>query len=156
MHQTVPSRLFSRISNPLAMYLAANCVMPGNQRDRNRGIRWQVPWGKHMLASRKWNNTAGHDTHVNKTNVLPTILIRDPYTWAQSMCKHPYAAQWEHTKDHCPNLVVVDDDGQSSVQVSIGYPGQKATWDSLVHLWSDWYNQYLTADYPKLLVRYVQ
>lgn len=27
-------------------------------------------------------------------------------------------------------------------------------WDSLVHLWNDWYRQYLEADYPRLIVRF--
>jgi hypothetical protein len=105
-----------------------------------------------MLASRKWTNTARHDSAVNKTNVLPVVLIRDPYSWMQSMCKHPYSAKWEHADDHCPNRIKKDG---SAVPVSINYPGKTAEWDSLVHLWSDWYNQYLTADYPRLMVRYV-
>jgi len=145
--------LFNTGTNPLAMYLAANCVMPHSPNKHDHGMRWQVPWGKHMLAQRKWNNTAAHDQHVDKSHVLPVVLVRDPYTWSQSMCQHPYAAKWKHGKKHCPNLV--EEDG-SSVNVSIGYPGQTAHWDSLVHLWSDWYNQYLAADYPRLLVRYVQ
>lgn len=160
--------LFNTGTNPAAMYLAANCVMPFNTKNdkTGRGMRWQVPWGKHMVADRKWTNTASHDANVNKTNVLPVVLVRDPYSWMQSMCQHPYAAHWEHSATHCPNLVTTtvqegdddDDDGTvvSSVPVSINYPGGKAEWDSLVHLWSDWYNQYLTADYPRLMVRYVQ
>ena len=138
-------------TNPAAMYLAANCVMPHNTNDKQgQGMRWQVPWGKHMLAHRKWSNTAAHDGKVNKTNVLPVVLVRDPYSWMQSMCQHPYAAKWEHSNDHCPNFV---HENGSSVPVSINYPGGEVTWDSLVHLWSDWYNQYLTAEYPRLMVR---
>lgn len=171
--RTVPVRdasvavagLFNTGTNPAAMYLAANCQMPYNTMDKSSGhsMRWQVPWGKHMLANRKWNNTARHDVKVNKNHVLPVILIRDPYTWMQSMCRHPYAAHWPHAgadataaaaaDQHCPNLVTTNG---SSIPVSIKYPGEKAEWDSLVHLWSDWYNQYLNADYPRLMVRYVQ
>ena len=36
----------------------------------------KVPWGKHTLASRKWTNTAGNDSKVNKTNVLPVAIVR--------------------------------------------------------------------------------
>lgn len=36
-----------------------------------------------MLASRKWNNTAKRDERVNKTNVMPIVLVRDPYSWMQ-------------------------------------------------------------------------
>lgn len=42
-------------------------------------------WGKHMLASRRMTNTAGNDHKVNKTNVMPIVLVRDPYSWMQSM-----------------------------------------------------------------------
>jgi len=31
---------------------------------------------------------------------------------------------------------------------------QILSWPSLVHLWSDWYRQYLEADYPRLFVRF--
>jgi hypothetical protein len=145
--------LFNTGTNPAAMYLSANCVMPDVKKNRDHGMRWQVPWGKHMVADRKWNNTAKHDTKVNKTTVLPVVFVRDPYSWMQSMCKHPYAAKWEHSETHCPNLV--EDDG-SEVPVSVKYPGQHGHWDSLVHLWSDWYRQYFQANYPRLMVRYVR
>ena len=37
--------LFNTGTNPLAMYLAANCVLPDNKSDRaGHGMRWQVPW----------------------------------------------------------------------------------------------------------------
>lgn len=79
-----PAGLFNTGTNPLAMYLMANCEMPDNTKDAKfRGMKWQVPWGKHMLAKYKWNNTANHDEHTNKTNVLPIVLIRDPYSWMQ-------------------------------------------------------------------------
>ena len=28
------------------------------------------------------------------------------------------------------------------------------TWPSMAHLWSDWYNRYKSADYPRLIVRF--
>ena len=36
-------------------------------------------------AERRLTNTAGNDHKVNKTNVLPVVLVRDPYSWMQSM-----------------------------------------------------------------------
>jgi hypothetical protein len=77
--------LFNTGTNPFAMYIEANCKMPHNTHDRHGGTRWQVPWGKHMLASRRMTNTASHDFKVNKTNVMPIVLVRDPYSWMQSM-----------------------------------------------------------------------
>jgi len=136
------------------MYLAANCQMPHNkEKNNNHGMRWQVPWGKHQVEQHKWSNTAKNDKLVNKTTVLPAVLVRDPLSWMQSMCTHPYAAKWKHEKLHCPNLVA--DNNNSSVPVSIAYPGGTLRWESLVHLWNDWYGQYVNADYPRLLIRYV-
>lgn len=79
--------MFNTGTNPFAMYIESNCVMPHNTHDSHGGTRWQVPWGKHTLASRKWTNTAGHDYKVNKTNVLPVAIVRDPYSWMQSMVR---------------------------------------------------------------------
>ena len=61
-----------------------------------------------------------------------------------------------------PNLVPTDADKShhselrnlSHVPVHIGYPGETAYWPSLAHLWTDWYQQYLKADYPRLIVRF--
>jgi hypothetical protein len=142
------------------MYLNANCIMPDNIKEKYRGMRWQVAWGKHTPANRKWNNTAAHDEKVNKTNILPVVLIRDAYSWMQSTCKHPYGAQWPH-RERCPNLVPSQADREAlhelrhsdTVEVTINYK-PPAKWDSLVDAWSDWYNQYLQADYPRLIVRF--
>jgi len=153
------SGLFNTGTNPLAMYLSANCIMPNNTHDKaGKGMRWQVPWGKHMLASRKWTNTAGHDDKVNKTNVLPVVLIRDPYSWMQSMCKHSYAAKWIRGQGHrCPNLVPSANEqrnGSKSFAVTVDYPNQPAHFDSLADFWSEWYNEYINAEYPRLVVRF--
>lgn len=34
--------LFNTGTNPFAMYLSANCVMPNNTHDKHGGMRWQV------------------------------------------------------------------------------------------------------------------
>jgi hypothetical protein len=77
--------MFNTGTNPFAMYLAANCVLPGNTHDNHGGMRWQVPWGKHTPASRRMTHTVKNDKRVNKTNVLPVAVIRDPYSWMHSM-----------------------------------------------------------------------
>lgn len=43
-----------------------------------------------MVADRKWTNTVQNDHKVNKTAVMPVVAIRDPYSWMQSLCRHPY------------------------------------------------------------------
>ncbi|GAX17766.1 hypothetical protein FisN_24Hh167 [Fistulifera solaris] len=155
--------LFNTGTNPFAMYLSANCEMPQNTNDKAKGMRWQVPWGKHMLATYKWRNTAKHDYHVNKTNVLPTVLIRDPYSWMQSMCRHPYGARFVHDHIHCPGLVPSEHDRErhpkelkdkETIPVVVTYPGRRAHFDSLAHFWAQWYREYLEADYPRLIIRF--
>ena len=75
-------------------------------------------------------------------------------------CKHPYAAHWHHTKKHCPNLVPNADDMEifpfqtPTVPVSVHFK-PPASFDSLAHLWSEWYRQYYDADYPRLMGKYL-
>lgn len=113
-----------------------------------------------MVAKRKWTNTVSNDKKVNKTTVMPVVAIRDPYSWMQSMCRHPYATKWHHTKKHCPNLVPNEDDRdlfpflENEIPVRINYPEPAEHWDNLADLWSDWYGQYFHADYPRLIVRF--
>jgi len=79
--------MFNTGTNPMAMYVSNNCKLPTNKKDKAGGTRWQVPWGKHRLASEKLTNTAGHEAKTNKTNVLPIVMVRDPYSWMQSMVR---------------------------------------------------------------------
>ena len=70
------------------------------------------------------------------------------------------AAKWHHTSRHCPNLVPNEEDLdlfpylEDLVPVQIKYPEKAEHWDSLAHLWSDWYGQYFHADFPRLIVRF--
>jgi len=109
------------------------------------------------LAERRWTNTAGHDFKVNKTNVMPVVLVRDPYTWMQSMCKHPYEARWQHKYSQlCPNLAhdkLLNDGQPDMVSVHLKYK-PPAEFKSLAHFWGEYYKQYLEADYPRLIVRF--
>ena len=82
--------MFNTGTNPMAMYISNNLKIASNKKDKAGGTRWQVPWGKHRLASHKLTNTAGHEQKTNKTNVLPIVLVRDPYSWMQSMVRWLY------------------------------------------------------------------
>ena len=110
-----------------------------------------------MLAERRWTNTAGHDFKVNKTNVMPIVLVRDPYTWMQSMCKHGYEARWPHKYGSlCPNLAkkkLLRNGTPEMIKLKIAYK-PPAEFKSLAHYWGEWYKQYLEADYPRLIVRF--
>ena len=129
-------------------------------------MAWQVPWGKHRMAENKWTNTAEGFEQYNKNYVLPVVMIRDPFNFFQSMCRHPYSAHWRHNNNHCPNFVPNDADrislhmrkGVKVFGADIKYPENikypktsKYHFTSLVHMWNDWYNQYLEADYPVLI-----
>jgi hypothetical protein len=89
------------------------------------------------------------------------------------MCKHAYGVKWAHNETlaklvglaggHCPSLVPTAQDridfadelaASNSVPVTVPYPETTATFDSMVHFWSTWYNEYLQADYPRLMVRF--
>eukprot|EP00537_Pseudo-nitzschia_pungens_P004403 CAMPEP_0172364342 /NCGR_PEP_ID=MMETSP1060-20121228/7485_1 /TAXON_ID=37318 /ORGANISM="Pseudo-nitzschia pungens, Strain cf. cingulata" /LENGTH=521 /DNA_ID=CAMNT_0013087313 /DNA_START=122 /DNA_END=1687 /DNA_ORIENTATION=- len=147
--------MFNTGTNPFAMYISNNCKLPNNKRDRSGGTRWQVPWGKHMPAHRKWTNTAGHDYKTNKTNVMPIVLVRDPFSWMQSMCKHAYEARWPHSKV-CPNLAnekLLKNGQPDIVPLMVRYK-PPANYTSLAHYWAQWYKEYLEVDYPRLIVRF--
>jgi len=124
-------------------------------------IRWQVPWGKHRLAKLKWNHTAPDGWGMsNRTNVLPIVVIKDPFTWLQSMCKSPYEAHWKHRSSHCPNLRrrtewELDHIPVDPIPVKIVFDANSTEyWDSLLELYNDWYMQYYNATYPRLIVRF--
>lgn len=86
-------------------------------------------------------------------------MVRDPYSWMQSMCKHPYTAKWTRGKDHCPGLVPTLKDkargnnGSDTLNVTVKYR-EMAYFDSLADYWTEWYEEYLHADYPRLMVRF--
>ena len=100
--------------------------------------------------------------YVSKIDhVVPIVIIRDPFTWMQSMCTSPYKAEWSHATIHCPNLVSNADDAARFPNVSIGdripatLTAQKQrTFPTLLDLWIEWYAEYLTSDLPRLMVRF--
>lgn len=119
---------------------------------------WQVPWGKHRMAYVKYNHTAPQMNKYNKNNILPIVVIRDPYSWMQSMCKSPYAAKWKHTKYHCPNLISSVNDknknknNKTTFDVTVNFDDNHSVhFHSLAHLWSEWYKLYINVDYPILM-----
>ncbi|CAJ1950116.1 unnamed protein product [Cylindrotheca closterium] len=124
----------------------------GNIVTNVHGMLNQVPWAKHKMARERFGHTI--DESIPKENVLPVVLVRDPYYWMQSMCKQGYGVRWDHNaKKHCPNLVPNEYDqkrfkryaslNQTSVPVWMGQSYESGPhWDSLVHYWNDWYGSY--------------
>lgn len=148
--------MFNTGTNPMAMYVSNNCLMPNNRKDKAGGTRWQVPWGKHRFATEKYSNTPPHEKKTNKTNVLPIVLVRDPFTWMQSMCKNKYEGRWVHDLVNCPNLAkpkLKADGTPDKVPMSVKYNPPR-DFGSLADYWADWYKEYLEVDYPRLIVRF--
>jgi hypothetical protein len=66
--------MFNTGTNAMAFHLRQNINIKNT---------WQVPWGKHRMEYVRLNHTAEGLEHVNKENVLPIVLIRDPLYWLQ-------------------------------------------------------------------------
>lgn len=163
-----PAGLHNSGTNLMSKMLEKNCYIPGGETNEHpygpkSGIQWQVPWGKHTPAF--WRNNfvaeAG-GAGVNHTNVLPVVMIRDPYYWMTSMCRDPYEVKWRAAR-HCPNLVDDEEQGNATNGVAVRvvykagnvtHPGNITHHDSLVHLWNDWYVGYRDAIFPRLIVRF--
>ena len=91
---------FNTGTNLLAQLLQHNCIID----DRKESMQWQVNWGKHQSPKFRLN----HSVHSNLVNaeMMPVVMVRDPYNWMQSMCKTRYSAHWFHVvPDHCPNFI---------------------------------------------------
>jgi hypothetical protein len=163
------SGMFNSGTTAFGISLQANCHYASHPKDLSNdvvtdmsGMLNQVPWAKHKDARRKHNHTIHPD--IVKDDVLPIVLVRDPYYWMHSMCKQGYGARWNHNSEkHCPNLVPNEYDRKrfkklrnaSSVPVWMGLSPKKGpSWRSLIHLWNDWYEGYLEADFPRLIIRF--
>ncbi len=62
--------------------------------------------GKHQSPRFRFENSVKENRNISA--VLPVVVVRDPWTWLQSMCVQNYAAIWYHVlgpEGHCPNLV---------------------------------------------------
>lgn len=105
---------------------------------------------------------------------LPVVTIRNPFTWMSSMCRIPYGAHWDRSdpgtggRGVCPHLAYADgrrnrradvDGGGNATRTSpVGlvyeFSGHSLSYESLAHLWNDWYAGYWRdADFPFLMVR---
>ncbi|GAX11406.1 hypothetical protein FisN_22Lh079 [Fistulifera solaris] len=134
-------------------------------------FKWDVPYGKHVPLHQKDNITVPARNPTPKDQVLPIVLIKDPFWWMQSMCRNPYGVKWPHHPDHCPNLVVNEIDQKHfggewhtaiavTTKYTFGTPKKNNVQKlqihsaSLVHLWNDYYREYLDSTQPRLMIRY--
>ena len=128
-------------------------------------MRAQVPWGKHTPVRLRGINHAISGGDIPHENVFPVLVIKDPYTWMQSMCRHEYSADWYHPSTHCPNLVPVEaqekyrlrKEGKqnSSIPVDVSYSKRNVVnYDSLVDLWNTWYGDWMNSTFPFMAIRF--
>ena len=157
-----PAGPFNSGTNLLAELLWQNCALPKlRRRLDSSGKRSQTNWGKHnppriRLQIHRYKS-------VNNTAILPVVAVRDPFTWMQSMCRRSYTAFWIHSSQHCPNLVPIEQElkrrkrhgnpNKGPPPVRVRYNSLNTTHTSLVHMWNDWYDEYIQADFPRVFVR---
>lgn len=139
--------LYNTGTNALTYYLRANLQMSGNPL--YDGVLVQVPWHKHWFVQQRHSHAIPYLSNISLSNVLPIVTIRDPLTWAQSMCDQPYDVEWTATgtsaaPPKCPSIT------NSSHNATIRLPKQTTT-TSFANLWAlynAWYEAYLNE--PRL------
>lgn len=107
--------------------------------------------GKHTPPRYREQHVTRTDKDVPIEYTLPLITIRDPYNWMQSMCRHQYETHWNHSPDKCPH--VWNEETQHTSRVQVNYAEATVHHQSLPGMWNDWYNEYMEADFPRILVR---
>lgn len=92
--QVAPAGMFSTGTNLLQHLLRENCHDESKANSR-RFVGWQVNWGKHQSPRFRHIN---YITRIVRNNsfIFPVVLVRDPWTWLQSMCRVRYSAHWFH------------------------------------------------------------
>lgn len=172
-----PAGIFNTGTNYLSVLLEYNCQNPdrvkkfNNNPKRGHGNEWEVLWGKHTPAHYRgeyYKNTKhNYDIH----EVLPVVLIRNPYGWMKSMCRNSYTASWSGKGDvsSCPKLKKDSKWNEVNVKFAPGSTHHK----SLAHMWNDWYGEYFyenftmnatvdsqdrrvnaAAPFPRLMIRF--
>lgn len=155
--------LFNTGTNALNTNLQNNLGIPNNTINEhikrgiyNRNGFWtEVPWWKHNVLTSEYRNRT-----TNKESWMPIVMVRDPLFWLHSTCKAPYNIKWVgqkpggRSKDinlngKCPNP------GQEiTYQMIFANPRKTVKYKGLIHLWNEFYQEYLKADFPRLIVRF--
>ncbi len=175
-----PAGLFNTGTNLLAELLQKNCKLPKRKWDRRKhkdvkfpnrmisGMLYQVPWGKHnpLFYRNQHKALMAPTVEVVQDHVLPVVMIKDPFYWMGSICRHKYATNWWHTKKHCPNLVPNENDighrgitiNTESVPVRVRYQDSNdkvIQYKSMIDFWNTWYSDYLDeTEFPRIFVRF--
>ena len=158
-----PAGTFNTGTNLLFELMKANCDIKEalhsktHREPMRNGMRWHAPWGKHnppatyrlQHVAKMWGEG------INQTAFYPVTMIKDPYTWMGSQCRHKYTTNWHHGKGNCPNLIkknIVDKDVPEKV-VTI-YPKGYVYYDSLIDMWNKYYEEWEEQTFPHLTTRF--
>ena len=157
-----PAGLTNTGTNLLFELIRTNCAMP-----IKRQIHWQAPWGKHGLSSSRLNRTAPKEKGTNQTTFFPFMMIKDPFSWMNSQCRHSYGVTtWNsrHDEEHCPNLIrgdITDHDETIPVKFLSSFtthrsPSAITKHESLLDVYNYWYGDWEReqSKFPHLSIRY--
>ncbi|KAL7536039.1 hypothetical protein ACHAXR_006879 [Thalassiosira sp. AJA248-18] len=146
--------LFNTGTNLLGDLMTHNCQIDGHST--GTGMRSSVPWGKHNppKTHRLKHVAQVGGEGVNQTAVFPLVIIKDPYHWTASQCRHKYYTNWDHDSDHCPNIVSWKTGMPTSV--SVKYALGRVPYKTLLDQWNIWYNEYeqQSLEYPLAVLRF--
>ncbi|KAL3822480.1 hypothetical protein ACHAXA_006908 [Cyclostephanos tholiformis] len=156
-----PAGMFNTGTNLLFELMKTNCDIKEARRKfrepKRNGMRWQVPWGKHNPpTTHRFKNVAkAWGKGIKQGDFFPVVLIKDPYTWMGSQCRHKYATFWGHDDEHCPNLVrwkITDAIVPSEVRVKFAL--EMKMFDSLLDIWNKWYQEWESMTFPHIITRF--
>jgi len=128
------------------------------------GFLFETYWGKHKhVTDRGSVVTLPKYAGLPVENLLPIVMIKDPFTWLSSMCRNPY--NWQEGRQYkkdgvrCPNLT--GPDGISAISAKIKYsmmPNRlqrpDMQFDSLIHMYNQWYQEWEEVMFLLLIVRF--
>ena len=82
--QVPPSQRYTAVAG---MFNTGTNAMEFHLRTNIPAVRhtWQVPWGKHRMPFVRLSHVAPGMDQENQQQVLPIVMIRDPFHWMQSM-----------------------------------------------------------------------
>ncbi len=132
-----------------------------SRADKFDGVAWQVTWGKHNPAhvrksfTRKAVPGVINVPDITKAQQLPVVIIRHPYSWMESMCYQSYSVGFVTPHGHsCPDKFTVEPRTNQSIPVKVTFGSGVEYYQSVAHLYNEWYREYVyNATFPLLVVR---
>ena len=161
-----PAGIFNTGTNLLFELMKENCNIPQaknsktHSEPRKNGMRWHVPWGKHNpVSTHRLQHTAKMwGEGINHTAFFPVTMIKDPYGWMGSQCRHRYTTRWAHGPGNCPNLInkkKIRKDGMDVPEkVNVIFAKGMVAYESLIDMWNKWYEDWEAQTFPHITTRF--